>query len=143
MELCEQSDEYTPELAHAGSDSPIEVEIPEAQNMDELPDPMPKMETSNHKMNTCWFVEFSWLNLGGNKKSLYCMTCYWAFNYKRFNPIDMRICEGNNNMVWINREAGWVNFKKGRGGIVKHGDCGLHKRQSSRSLQLDRHTYTG
>ena len=80
MELCEQSDEYTPELAHAGSDSPIEVEIPEAQNMDELPDPMPKMETSNHKMNTCWFVEFSWLNLGGNKKLLYCMTCYWALN---------------------------------------------------------------
>ena len=55
----------------------------------------------------------------------------------------MRMCEGNNNMVWINREAGWVNFKKGRDGIVKHGDCGLHKRQSSRSLQLDRHTYTG
>ena len=44
MELCEQSDEYTPELAHAGSASPIEVEIPEAQNMDELTDSMPKME---------------------------------------------------------------------------------------------------
>ena len=70
MELCEQSDGYTPELAHAGSASHIEVEIPEAQNMDEFPDPMPKMETSNHKMNTCWFVEFSWLKLGGNNKSL-------------------------------------------------------------------------
>ena len=96
--------------------------------MDELPNPMLKMETSNHKMNTCWFVEFSRLKLGGNKKSLYCMTCYCAFIYKRFNPIDMRTCEGNNNMVWINREAEWVNFKKGRDGIVKHGDCGLHKR---------------
>ena len=31
-------------------------------------------------------------------------------------------------MVRINREAGWVNFKKGRDGIVKHGNCGLLKK---------------
>ena len=31
-------------------------------------------------------------------------------------------------MLWINREAGWADFKKGRDGILKHGGSGIHKR---------------
>ena len=71
--------EHGEELGDANSASPIEVielEIPDTQNMYELADQMPKMNTSNHKMNRSWFGEFSWLKLAEDRKSLYCMTCF-------------------------------------------------------------------
>ena len=123
--------EHGEELGDANSVSPIEVielEIPDTQNMYEFPDLMSKMNTSNHKMNRSWFGEFSWLKLAEYRKSLYCMTCFSAFKYKRFNHPDTRIYEGGNNMLWINREAGWADFKKGRDGILKHGSSDIHKR---------------
>ncbi|KAI6648139.1 hypothetical protein LOD99_11948 [Oopsacas minuta] len=65
--------EHGEELGVANSTSPIEVielEIPDTQNMYELPGQMPKMNPSNHKMNSSWFGEFSWLKLEENRKSL-------------------------------------------------------------------------
>ncbi|KAI6658775.1 hypothetical protein LOD99_15100 [Oopsacas minuta] len=94
--------------------------------MDELPDPMPKIETSDHKMIRCWFIEFL-VEIGGRQLVVVLHALLLGFQLQSNNLTDMRTCEGNKNILWINRRAGWANFKKGRDEEVKYPDCGLHK----------------
>ena len=69
----------------------IELPIPERQSIQELPNPMPKAE-SGHSIQKAWFEEFSWLKLAENAKSLYCISCHWAFEQRRLKHVDMITC---------------------------------------------------
>ena len=86
---------------------------------------MPK-SGSGHYNQKCWFEDFSPLKLAENAKSLYCISCYWAFEQRRLKPADMITCT-HTSFPWKEYVSGWSNFKKGRDGIRKHNESGIHR----------------
>ena len=77
-----------------------------------------------------WFEEYRWFKLADNKKSLYCGSCYWAFQNHRLTPSEMSTCS-NTTFPWKNKDDGFDNIKKGRDGIRKHADSAIHRSSES------------
>ena len=88
---------------------PIEQLFPIRQDIATLPNPLPKA-SSGHSVQKTWFEEFSWLKIAKNFKSLYCISCHWAFTYSRLIATDMNIVS-NSPFPWKDAESGWNNMK--------------------------------
>ena len=65
-----------------------EIPIPQQKDINELPNPMPKTE-SNHSVQKSWFCDYNWLKLAEDGRSLYCLSCNWAYEHIRWNPSDI------------------------------------------------------
>ena len=103
-----------------------DVSFPKEQDMLCLPSVMPKSQ-SGHSIQKQWFAENVWLNMCDDRKSLYCSICHWAFENRRIQHSDLTNCSNN---PWKNKFSGFSTFKKGKAGLDKHVNSGIHKRLS-------------
>ena len=71
-----------------------EIPIPQQQDINEFPNPMPKTE-SNHSVQKSWFSDYNWLKLAEDGKSLYCLSCNWAYEHKRWTSSDMNTAKNS------------------------------------------------
>ena len=110
---------------------PHQVDIPEIpilqqQDINELPNPLLKTE-SNHSFQKSWSCNYNWLKLAEDGKSLYCLSCNWAYEHKRWTPSDITTAN-NSTFPWENKCSGFVAFKSGLDAIKCHYKSGLHFR---------------
>ena len=103
-----------------------EIPIPQQQDINEFPNPMPKTE-SNHSVQKSWFCDYNWLKLAEDGKSLYCLSCNWAYEHKRWTSSDINTAK-NSTFPWKNKCSGFVAFKSGLDAIKCHHKSGLHFR---------------
>ena len=117
---------------------PIEQLFPIRQDIATLPNPLPKA-SSGHSVQKTWFEEFFWLKIAKDFKSLYCISCHWAFTYSRLIATDMNIVS-NSPFPWKDAESGWNNMKKGRDGVKKHNNSRIHSNsQLSLNIEMNAH----
>ena len=100
-----------------------DVSFPKEQDMLCLPSVMPKSQ-SGHSSQKQWFSENSWLKMCDDMKSLYCISCHWAFENRRIQHSDITSCSNN---PWKNKLCGFSTLKKGKAGLDKHVISGIHK----------------
>ena len=103
-----------------------EIPIPQQQDINEFPNPMPKTE-SNHSVQKSLFCDYNWLKLAEDDKSLYCLSCNWAYEHKRWTSSDINTAK-NSTFPWKNTCSGFVAFKSGLDAIKCHHKSDLHFR---------------
>ena len=98
------------------------------------PSVMPK-SLSGHSIQKQWFAENAWLKMCDDRKSLYCIICHWAFENRRIQHLDITSCSNN---PWKNKLSGFSTFKRGKAGLDKHVNSGIHK-TAEYAMNSDQH----